>query len=94
MEWGAAALLRLAATTVGRSDKVLGAFYRRLAGRVGTQKAVTATVRKIAVVFYNARALARFIETPEPPHMMNNIAVGYLLILSCVLKRWDIRSDL
>lgn len=49
-----AALLRLAATTIGRSDTALGAFYRRLAGRVGKQKAVTATARKIAVLFYNA----------------------------------------
>jgi cell division protein YceG involved in septum cleavage len=32
----------------------LGAFYRRLSARVGKQKAVTATARKIAVLFYNA----------------------------------------
>lgn len=49
-----AALLRLAATTLGRSDTALGAFYWRLAGRIGKQKAVTATARKIAVLFYNA----------------------------------------
>ena len=50
----AAALLRLAATTVGWTDTALGAFYRRLATRTGTAKAVTATARKIAVLFYNA----------------------------------------
>lgn len=50
----AAALLRLAATTIGRNDTALGAFYRRLAGRIGKQEAVTATARKIAVLFYNA----------------------------------------
>ena len=49
-----AALLRLAATTIGRSDTALGAFYRRLSSRIGKQKAVTATARKIAVLFYNA----------------------------------------
>ena len=49
----AAALLRLAAVTVGRTDTALGAFYRRLSGRVGKAKAVTATARKIAVLFYN-----------------------------------------
>jgi hypothetical protein len=43
----------LAATTVGRSDTALGAFYRRLASRAGKSKAVTATARKIAVLFYN-----------------------------------------
>ena len=47
-------LLRLAAVTVGRSNTALGAFYRRLAGRIGNAKAVTATARKIAVLFYNA----------------------------------------
>lgn len=46
--------LRLAATTVGRTSTALGAFYRRLSARVGKSKAVTATARKIAVLFYNA----------------------------------------
>jgi len=50
----AAALLRLAASTVGRTDTALGAFYRRLSARIGKAKAVTATARKIAVLFYNA----------------------------------------
>jgi transposase len=43
----------LAAVTVGRTETALGAFYRRLAGRIGKAKAVTATARKIAVLFYN-----------------------------------------
>src|SRR4051795_9011717 len=50
----AAALLRLAAVAVGRTATALGAFYRRLAARVGKAKAVTATARKIGVLFYNA----------------------------------------
>ena len=50
----AAALLRLAAVTIGRTDTALGAFYRRLSARIGKSKAVTATARKIAVLFYNA----------------------------------------
>ncbi|MGH7056488.1 MAG: IS110 family transposase [Acetobacteraceae bacterium] len=49
----AAALLRLAAVTVGHTQTALGAFYRRLSARVGKAKAVTATARKIAVLFYN-----------------------------------------
>jgi hypothetical protein len=32
----------------------LGAFYRRLSARIGKVKAITATARKIAVLFYNA----------------------------------------
>lgn len=46
--------LRLAATTVGRTNTALGAFYRRLSARIGKAKAVTATARKIAILFYNA----------------------------------------
>ena len=47
------ALLRLAAINVGKTETALGAFYRRLAARVGKAKAVTATARKLAVLFYN-----------------------------------------
>lgn len=49
----AAVLLRLAASSVGRTDTALGAFFRRLAVRAGRAKAVTATARKIAVLLYN-----------------------------------------
>ena len=38
---------------VGRTSTALGAFHRRLAARIGKAKAVTATARKIAVLFYN-----------------------------------------
>jgi transposase len=40
--------------TVGRTDTALGAFYRRLSARISKVKAITATARKIAVLFYNA----------------------------------------
>ena len=49
----AAALSRLAAVTIGRGDTALGASYRRPSARVGKQKPVTATARKIAVLFYD-----------------------------------------
>ena len=49
----ATTLLRMAAVGVGRSLTALGAFFRRLAARIGKAKAVTATARKIAVIFYN-----------------------------------------
>jgi transposase len=48
----AAAILRLAAMNLGRSQTALGAFYRRLAFRVGKAKAVTATARKLAILVY------------------------------------------
>jgi transposase len=50
----AAALLRIAAVNVGRTQTALGAFYRRLAARIGKAKAVTATARKLAILFYKA----------------------------------------
>ena len=49
----AAVGLRLAAVAVGKTDTALGAFYRRLGARAGKAKAVTATARKLAVLFYN-----------------------------------------
>lgn len=49
-----AALLRVVAVTVGKTQTALGAFYRRLGARIGKAKAVTATARKLAVLFYRA----------------------------------------
>ena len=50
----AAAMLRMAAMTLGRGHTQLGAFYRRLAGRIGKPQAITATARKLAVLVYRA----------------------------------------
>ena len=63
-----AALLRLAAETIGRSDTALGAFYRRLAARAGKAKAVTATARKIAVLFYNTLRYGMTYKDPGASH--------------------------
>lgn len=60
--------LRLAAVTVGRTDTALGAFYRRLSARVGKAKAVTATARKIAVLFYNAMRFGMDYKDPGSAH--------------------------
>jgi transposase len=48
----AAAVLRRAAMSLTRSSTALGADYRRLAGRLGQPKAITATARKLAVLVY------------------------------------------
>lgn len=48
----AAGLLRLTAMSIGRTQTALGAFYRRLAYRVGKAKAITATARKLAIIVY------------------------------------------
>jgi len=63
-----ATLLRLAAVTIRRSDAALGAFYRRLAARAGKAKAVTATARKIAVLFYNTLHHGMTYQDPGASH--------------------------
>jgi transposase len=60
--------LRLAAVAVGRTNTALGAFYRRLAARIGKAKAVTATARKIAVLFYNAMRFGMDYKDPGATH--------------------------
>lgn len=50
----AAAVFRMAAMALGRTPTALGAFYRRLAARVGKPHAITATARKLAVLVYRA----------------------------------------
>jgi transposase len=42
----------MAAMSLGRTGTALGAFYRRLAYRVGKAKAITATARKLAILVY------------------------------------------
>ena len=48
----AAAIFRGAAVSLARGQTALGAFYRRLAYRVGKAVAVTATARKLAILVY------------------------------------------
>lgn len=45
---------RMAAMTIGRLDSWLGAYCRRLKGRIGAPKAITATAHKLAIIFYRA----------------------------------------
>lgn len=48
----AAAVLRRAAMSLTRSATALGAYYRRVAYRLGRPKAITATARKLALLVY------------------------------------------
>ena len=50
----AAGILRMAAMSLSRTETALGAFYRRLAYRVGKAKAITATARKLAILVYRS----------------------------------------
>ncbi|WP_428505096.1 IS110 family transposase [Roseateles sp.] len=59
-----ASQLRLVAVNVGRTETALGAFYRRLAARIGKAKAVTATARKLAILFYRTMRFGMQYEDP------------------------------
>lgn len=48
----ASTAFRMAANAVSRSQNSLGAFCRRMKSRLGAPKAITATARKIACIFY------------------------------------------
>jgi len=48
----AATALRIAATTLRRSQSYLGAQYRRFRGKLGAPKAITAMAHKLAVLVY------------------------------------------
>jgi len=50
----AAATLRMAAMSLGRTQTGLGAFYRRLAARLDKPQAITATARKLAILVYRS----------------------------------------
>jgi transposase len=49
----AAAALRIAAVSLARSESALGAYFRRMAARVGKAQAVTATAHKLARLIYS-----------------------------------------
>ena len=80
-----AAHLRLAAVTVGRTNTALGAFYRRLSARIGKAKAVTATARKIAVLFYNAMRFG--IDYQDPGLRTTSKSTGNASSSSCIAGR-------
>lgn len=49
----AATALRMAASTLYRSNCALGAYYRRMKARLGSPKAITATAHKLATLVYS-----------------------------------------
>ena len=60
----AAAMLRMCAMSAGKTSTALGAFYHRLAYRIGKAKAITATARKLAILVY--RVLRGDIDYADP----------------------------
>jgi transposase len=54
----------MVAMSLARTQTALGAFYRRLAARIGKAKAITATARKVAILVY--RMLKGDIQYQDP----------------------------
>ena len=52
----AAQAFRKLIPSISQTDTALGAFYRRLAPRIGKAQAIIATCRKLAILFYNTLA--------------------------------------
>ncbi len=72
---------RMAAMTISRLDSWLGAYCRRMKGRIGAPKAITATARKLATIFYRAvknggnvkRLTAEAYEQAHKDRTLNNL---------------------
>lgn len=78
--------------SISQRDTALGAFYRRIAHRVGTAKAIVATCRKLAIAFYLAltkgieyidQGKERYLERQEQRERkaLNRLAAKYNLQL-------------
>jgi len=62
----AAQAFRKLVPSISQTKTALGAFYRRLAPRIGKAQAIIATCRKLAILFYNALAYGiAFVEQGE-----------------------------
>lgn len=67
----AASILRMAASTLHRSQTALGAFLRRLKSRLGSPKAITATAHKLAIIIFNMlKNRVEYIETGQEYYEM------------------------
>jgi transposase len=83
----ATTLLRIAAVNVGKTETALGAFYRRLAARIGKAKAVTATARKMAILFYSIMKHGKKYIEPGAEHYETQYRSRVLLNLKKRAKR-------
>jgi hypothetical protein len=66
----AAQAFRKLIPSISQTKTALGAFYRRLAPRIGKPQAITATCRKLAILIYNAMAYGQeYIEHGEKQYL-------------------------
>lgn len=86
----AAVVLRMAAMNIGKTHTAIGAFYRRLAARAGKAKAITATARKLAVLFYNALRFGMSYVDPAKTTTRRPIGGGSSINFTGGHNRWDL----
>ncbi len=77
----AATILRIAASTLGRSDCCLGHFYRRKKAHLGPAKAITATARKLACIVYHMLKHKHEYREPDPSSYQAKVHKGRLISL-------------
>ena len=62
--------------SVGKTSTALGAFYRRLAVRIGRAKAISATARKLALLVYRVLSGKLLYQDSGATLTINSIAPG------------------
>lgn len=75
--------------TVGRTETALGAFYRRLSARIGKAKGVTATARKIGVLFYNTLRHGMDYVDPGAAYYEERYRNGFWAVCGGAPSHWD-----
>ena len=88
----AAAVLRIAALSLVRGQTALGAFYRRLAVRIGKPKALTATARKLAILVYRTLTARSSTATRAPTSTPPANARATCADSATTPTRWALRS--
>jgi transposase len=83
----AAVVLRRAAMSLTRSATALGAYYRRLAYRLGQPKAITATARKLAILVYRVLRGDLTYQDPGPVLIWNSTAHSSSTVCAAVPKK-------
>jgi transposase len=86
----AATAFRLSAFSLGKSKTALGSYYRRLKSRLGAPKAITATARKLACLFYRAMKFGIAYIEKGMDFYEKNYQDQVIRNLSQKAKNWDL----
>ena len=85
--------LRMAATTLERSQSALGGFYRRMKARLGAAEGVTATAHKLARIIYRLiKHGEAYVRQGMEERTRNNSKPGNCAPCKKPPKQWDSKS--